>query len=46
MIFNRSYSSQKETVFVYEEFLMFILIHAIRNNLSVKDYWKLKTRGK
>ena len=25
---------------------MFILIHAIRNNLSVKDYRKLKTRGK
>ena len=45
IIFDRSYSSPKETVFVYEEFLMFVLNHAI-NSLSVKDNRKLKTGGK
>ena len=44
IIFDRSYSSPKETVFVYLEFLMFILNHAI-NSLSVKDNRKLKTGG-
>ena len=44
IIFDRSYSPLKETVFVYQEFL-FILNHAI-NSLSVKDYRKLKTGGK
>ena len=43
IIFDRSYSPLKETVFVYQEFL-FILNHAI-NSLSVKDYRKLKTGG-
>ena len=43
IIFDRSYSSPKETVFVYQEFL-FILNHAI-NSLSVKDNRKLKTGG-
>ena len=45
IIFDHSYSSPKETVFVYWEFLMFILNHAI-NSLSVKDNRKLKTGGK
>ena len=43
IIFDRSYSSPKETVFVYQEFL-FILNHAI-NSLSVKDNRKLKIGG-
>ena len=43
IIFDRSYSSLQETVFVYQEFL-FILNHAI-NSLSVKDNRKLKTGG-
>ena len=43
IIFDSSYSSLKETVFVYQEFL-FILNHAI-NSLSVKDNRKLKTGG-